>query len=177
MLSKKLRATLKTALLTGLLFIAFVLLLNSLIEKPSVQRFLLSQLSKSIGYKLTVARVELTLWGGIGINARDLKATSFERSESFEASRVRVVLHTGELVMGRVIPSKIHLFQPKIDMAVKEAKGRSNVETGPVLKELIIERLSKYRTVTLEKAHIRIRNFPFELKDLYFFAQQGNETP
>ncbi|MCP4667402.1 MAG: hypothetical protein GY849_13655, partial [Deltaproteobacteria bacterium] len=145
-----------------------------LIEKPSVQRYLLDRLSKAMGYELTVSPIELTLWGGIGISAKNLKARSLTRPESFEAAEVRVFLRAGELVMGRMIPSKIFLLEPKIDMALRKGEGPSRMDTSTVLKDLLVERLSGYRSVILKKAQICIRNAPFELKDFHFYAQQGN---
>lgn len=46
MFRKKLRALLVPALLLFLLLVALILLLNSLIQNPSVQRYLLGEVSK-----------------------------------------------------------------------------------------------------------------------------------
>lgn len=72
--SKKLRPFVVLPVLLFLLFVSLVLLANSLIQKPSVQKAFLDGLSELTGYKIRADEIELYLWKGLGIRVHDFEA-------------------------------------------------------------------------------------------------------
>ncbi len=177
MLPKKLKSILFTTLFVFLLFVVFVLLVNFLIQKPSVQRYLIGHISEATGYDLHADKVEVVFWRGIGINAYDVEARSRIWPESIVASHVRIRLDVRELIRGRVVPSKIFLSQPKIELAIKKGLKSSKPDEISGLKETLMPLLEGFGTVNLEDAHIYIKNFPFELEDLYLNVSQKSKAP
>ena len=130
MFRKKLRAILVPALLLFLLLVALTLLLNSLIQSPSVQRYLLGEVSKAIKYDLSAGQIEISLWGGIGITAHNFKARSRVGPEIIVASRVNVTLDAGKLIEGRVVPTRIFLFRPRVEFAFEKGWDASRARSG-----------------------------------------------
>ncbi|RLC27659.1 MAG: hypothetical protein DRH32_10000, partial [Deltaproteobacteria bacterium] len=93
---KKLRFIILLPVLLFLLFAAVVLLANSLVQRPSVQQFLLVELSKATGYELRTGVIKINFWRGIGLSADNFEARSRSGAESIVASKVRVTLDAGE---------------------------------------------------------------------------------
>ena len=174
---KKLRAILLPTFFVFLLFVLFVLLVNLLIQSPSVQRYLIDHLSEVTGYELHVGKVDVIIWRGIGISAYDVEAKSRIWPESIVASHIRIILDVKELIRGRIVPTKIFLFRPRIELAIK--KGLKPSKPGEVsgLKEMLVPMLAGFGSAYMEEAHICIKNFPFELEDLYLNISQQTKDP
>ena len=177
MISKKLKAILFPAVLLLLLVIASILLANSLIQKPSVQQYLLDQLVESTGFELRAGKIEISLWGGIGITAQDLEAKSRFEPESITASRITVFLDMRELIKGRIVPTRMSLFRPRIEMALEKDWVFSKPGEVSGLKKMILRRLAGLPAVSMKQARVCIENFPFELEDIIFSASQKDEDP
>ena len=177
MISKKLKAVLFPAILLLLLVIASVLLANSLIQKPSVQQYLLDQLAESTGFELRTGKIEISLWGGIGITAQNLEARSRFAPESITASRITVFLDTRELIKGRIVPTRMSLFRPRIEMALEKDWVFSKPGEVSGLKKMILRRLAGLPAVSMKQARVCIENFPFELEDIIFSASQISKDP
>ncbi len=177
MISKKLRAILIPAFLLLLLFIASVLLANSLIQRPSVQQYLLTRVSEVIGFDLHAGKIEISLWGGIGISAHDLEAKSRLDPERITASRVRIGFDAGELLKGRIIPTRMFLFQPRIDLVTEKVWSPSRPGDVSAVKNMLLRRLTGLSAVSMKQAHISIKGLPFELEDANFSASRKSIDP
>jgi hypothetical protein len=177
MIPKKIKAFLLPAVLLLLLAIAFVLLANSLIHRPSVQHYLLSQLAESTGFDLTAGTIDISLWGGIGISAQNLEAKSRFEPESITASRVKILLDTRELLKGRIVPTRMSLLRPNIKMALEHDWVFAKPGEVSGLKKMILRRLAGLSAVSMKQANVCIENLPFELEDIVFTATQKGEDP
>ena len=176
MFRKKLRAILVPAFLLFLLLVALILFLNSLIQSPSVQRYLLGELSKAIKYEISAGQIEISLWGGIGITAHNFKARSKVGLESIVASRVRVTLDAGELIKGRVVPTRISVFRPLVEFAFEKGRGASKPGQVSDIKAMLLQRLAGFPAVSTEDGRIRIKDVPFEIEHFYsnVFQMKGD---
>jgi hypothetical protein len=177
MIPKKLKAFLLPAFLLLLLAIASVLLVNSLINRPSVQQYLLGQLAESTGFELSTGKIDISLWGGIGISAHDLEAKSRFEPESIKATRVKIFLDTRELIKGRIVPTRMSLLRPRIKMTLEEDWIFSRPGEASGLKKMILRRLSGLSAVSMKQAKVCIENLPFELEDIIFSASQKKREP
>ena len=177
MLSKRLKSVLFTSFLLLLFIVASILLLSHLIKKPSVQNHLLNYLSDALGYEVSVGEIELSLWHGIGVGAKNFTARSRTGTETIIATEVRVGLDVGELIKGRVLPTKIFLFQPKIELTIGQDNQSSKPGQASSYKEILGRRLTLLPSISLHEARIVIKNIPCVLEDLYFNMSQNNENP
>jgi hypothetical protein len=177
MIKKKIKAFLLPALLLLLLVIASILLANSLINRPSVQQYLLDQLAESTGFELSTGKIDISLWGGIGITAHDLEAKSRFEPESITASRVRIFLDARELIKGRIVPTRMSMLRPRIKIALEQDWIFSKPGETSGLKKMILRRLSGLSAVSMKQAKVYIENLPFELEDIIFSASQKKKDP
>jgi hypothetical protein len=177
MLSKRLKSILFTTFLLLLFIVASILLLSHLIKKPSVQHHLLNYLSDALGYEVSIGEIELSLWHGIGVGAKNLTARSRTGTETIIASEVRVGLDVGELIKGRILPTKIFLFQPKIELTIGQDSQSSKPGQASSYKEILGRRLTLLPSISLHEARIVIKSIPCVLEDLYFNMSQNNENP
>lgn len=176
MLSKRLRAVLFPSLLLILLLISIVLLLNSLIQRPSVQRYLLAQLSQATGYKLSAREIQLNLWGEIGITASNFEAMSRLGTESIVASRVRIALDAGELLRGRIVPARISILRPAIEIDIENIRGHA-MPGASALEDMLMQTLAAFPSVSLKGARICIKDMPFGFDDFYLDVSQKGSDP
>ena len=95
---KKLRFIIVLPILLFLLFAAAVLLASSLIQKPSVQQFLLAELSKATGYELRTGEIKISFWRGIGLSSDNFEAKSRSGAESIAVSYTHLTLPTKRIV-------------------------------------------------------------------------------
>ncbi|MBW1705424.1 MAG: AsmA-like C-terminal domain-containing protein [Deltaproteobacteria bacterium] len=171
---KKLRFIIVLPILLFLLFAAAVLLASSLIQKPSVQQFLLAELSKATGYELRTGEIKISFWRGIGLSADNFEARSRSGAESIVASKVRVTLDAGELLNKRIVPTKIFLLEPEIDLALKKDWSSAGKAGDSVVRQIFSENLAKIAFISMKKARISIRDFPFALDDVHSDVFQKN---
>ncbi len=163
---KKLKTTLIAFLILLFLCTALVLLLNTLVHNPSVQRYLLGQLSETTGYHHSAGDLKLSFRNGFGFSAQDVVAESQESSQRIKASRLRVALDFSELIKGRIVPSRIFVFRPRIEMAIVKGDGPPKVGDVSVFGEMIIASLSHLRSGSVKQGRLLLKGFPFELEDL-----------
>ena len=155
-----------------LLTIAAFLVANSLITKPDVQRFIIERISDATGFDIRTGEIKLNLWRGIGIFVNELEAKSKEGSESIVASRVIIIFDAGQLLKGSIVPSRLYLFEPKIELAMEEGQLTLKTEEGSSVEKLPPFRIPGIQSVVVDGGFVRIKNVPFHLEDLYFNVQQ-----
>lgn len=180
MFSKKLRTILVLPLSLILFLLLLVVLLNALIQKPSIQRYLLGQISDAIGYELQAGKIEFSFREGLGINAPDLEARSRTGQEKIAASRLMATLDAGELIRGRIVPTRISLYQPKMELPAVSFRERaesgpsstqrrnpiSNLDYFRILRKILDQIPLEFPSFSLKDARISINNLPFTLEGL-----------
>ncbi|GAJ04032.1 unnamed protein product, partial [marine sediment metagenome] len=140
-------------------------------------RYLLGELSKAIKYELNTGDIEISLWDGIGITAHNFKARSRVGPESIAASRVRVTLDAGELIRGRVVPTRIFLFRPQVEFAFEKGWGASKPGQVSDIKAMLLQRLAGFPAVSAEDARVCIKGVPFKFDHLYSNVSQMKGDP
>jgi hypothetical protein len=171
---KKLKPYIILPVLVILLTIAAFLVTNSLIKKPDVQRFIIERISDATGFDIRTGDINLNLWRGIGIFINELEARSREGSDNIVASKVIIIFDAGQLLKGSIVPSRLYLFEPKIELAMEEGQLSLKTEEGSSVAKLPPLRIPGIQSVVVDGGIVRIKNIPFHLEDLYFNVQQRN---
>ena len=155
-----------------LLTAAAFIISNSLISKPDVQRFIIARISDATGFEIHTDEIKLNLSRGIGIFVTGLKATSRDGSENIVASKVIIVLDAGQLIKGSIIPVRLYLFEPRIELALEAGKLSLKTEEGESEGVLPPFKIPGIQSVVVDGGFVRIKDVPFHLEDLYFNVKQ-----
>ncbi len=175
---RRLRAVILPVLLLFSLFMASVLLLNSLIQRPSVQHLLINQLSSTLGCELYTGKIEISFWEGLGFAIQDLKAVSKADQIRVEAPRASVTLDLKELLKRHIHPKRIFLYRPVITLTAGKGSAAAESTKPGDLEEALLRRLGTLGIVRLKGAAIEITDLPFDLQDLDFeLSQRGRDSP
>ena len=176
MFKGKIRSLLKLGLLFSLLIASCILLAHSLIQRPSVQKYLLERLSGALGYEITADEVNLSLWGRIGIQASDFKASSDMGPVNVSISSVTVFLDALQLIKGRLIPTGVELDKPKIELNLDNAK-KSVIGTSEVLSADLFKSLAAFPSLSVREATLSIKDFPYSIGGLSFevYKRSGSD--
>jgi hypothetical protein len=174
---RRLRSILFLTLLLFLFFAGSVLLLHSLIHKPSVQDYLLEQLSDSVGYDIQADRIQLLFWKGIGIRAQDFEIRSTEGAKTFAASRIRITLSLPELIRGHIVPTGLALEDPQIELDIHDGWGFSRSGNSVFLGEKSLKALAGFPYVTMERAHITVKGTSLKTSSLFLRVSRRSSDP
>ncbi len=162
--SKKLRPFVVLPTLLFLLFISLVLLANSLIQRPTVQKAFLERLSASTGYTISIDDIELYLWKGLGIRVHDFEAQQKDGAGRISASQAIVFVDALQLLTGRVALKRLHVQRPIIDLAPSAEAGSGEGRIEENLSSLVL--LPGLDSLTLEKGSLFVRHLPFRFVNL-----------
>ena len=177
MFAKKTKVVILSAFLLLFLFIGSVLLLNELIQRPSVQRYLLEQLSRAVNFEFQTRKMEITFWGGIGVTVHDVEARSLVGPErTLSAPKARITFDALELIQRRFIPRKVYLLRPRMGFAFdKDQKQPLSTENrAKLFKEVVLSGLSGLGLVTIEMGRIYLKDLPLEVN--HFYLNMSQET-
>jgi hypothetical protein len=177
MFLKKIRSLTIPVILLTLLFISILVLANALIQMPSIQKALIDRVSYTIGYDIRTREIELDLWRGIGILIHDFDAKSRHDSNSFSASRVRIILDVRELISGRIVPSSLEMYRPKIDLAVKDELKLPAGSSGFGIKGLSYLWIQGIQSIFIEQGRVNFIGRSFHVEELYLDARQKTPSP
>ena len=177
MFFRKLKGIFIPALLFLVLIVASILLFNFLLQNQTVQAYLLGRFSNVIGYELTTGTMNVSLWGGIGVTAHDLEAKSLTGPEKIFAARIKITLDTGKLLKGRIVPTRVFLFRPHIELAAEKDRKPHRAGQAEYIKEIFSNRLISLSAVSMEKGRISLKDIPFELSNLNLSVSRENDDP
>jgi len=157
--------------------VSLILLANTLIQGPYIQKEILKRISNAIGYDIEADDIELNLWMGIGISANDLSARSRKGSERFTASNVRLDLDIKSLLAGQVVPSSLYLYRPEIELPWE--KG-NDLDSG--LKRFLPEKIPLLlfpgiHSLVIEQGHVTFTGVTFSLEDFDLRANRIASSP
>ncbi len=164
MLPKRIRPFIVLPVLLALLFLSLVVFFSYSIQNPSVQRVLLKRFTEVTGYHVSSKKIEINLWGGLGLLAHELVAKKDKGQEGFTASKARIILDPSQLIRGRIVPISLHLTKPKITLIRKTDEG-----SAPPLFWI-----PGLHSISVEQGTIKLDGFPFDLEDLHLDASQKN---
>jgi len=175
------RKRLKALLLPVLLFLSLTVLLgfllNFLIHADSFQRYILEQLSKTTGYKLSAEKLALNFSNGIGIRAHNFKVHTPEGAEKAGAARIRMNFSLKDLLKGRIVPRNLVILDPEIYLAAEKARGLSFRGKGPLLEKSYAQILAAFPQVSLENAHVVLNDTGLTLKKLNVRLTRKSRDP
>jgi len=177
MFLKKIRFFAVLTILLILFFLSIFFLSNFLIHKPSVQNLLIQKISDATGFDIQTHKIDLSLWRGIGISVLGLEARSRRGPGSVVASKVIVTLDAVKLLRGEIVPVRLYLFEPKIELAVKDEPSSKEPEKKQLVKVPPVYWIPGIQSISMEKGQIHIRNRPYDLKDLYLDVHQESTVP
>ena len=160
MRSGKLRPFVVLPTLLFLLFVSLVLLANSLVQKPSVQKAFLDRLSGLTGYEISLDDVEIYVWNGIGIRAHGFEAHQKEGFGTIHASETIFFLEALQLLRGRVVPKRLHVERPIIDLAPSDESKPFSFAFLPGLDSLTMDKGSLF----IKQSRFRFVNLNLEMK-------------
>jgi AsmA-like C-terminal region len=172
--SKKLRPFVVLPTLLLLLFASLVLFANSLIQKPSVQKALLDRLSEWTGYTISLDATELYLWKGLGIRVHDFQAQQKEGAVRMSASQAIVFVDALQLLRGHVVPKRLHVERPIIDLAPSDHSGGEEGRIEENLFALVL--LPRLDSLTIEKGSLFIKRFPIRFVNLNLEIKRAEAT-
>lgn len=175
MVRRKIKAIFLPLFLFFLLFVACLVLANELIQRPGVQQYFLKELSKSVGYDLRATDIELTLWRGIGISARNLDIRSPEGKPVLSSARIRIHLKGRALLQGRIVPTQLVLVEPVFELAMGSGKVAPAKDDGPDGK--ILGALAAFSSLGLENARLKLKGLPFDLGGLDMNLSRTSRDP
>jgi hypothetical protein len=161
---KKLRPFVVLPTLLFLLFVSLVLFANSLIQKPSVQKAFLDRLSGMTGYEIRLDEIELYLWKGLGIKVYNFEARQKDGFGSIRVPEAIVFVDALQFLGGRVVPRRLHVERPIIDLAPPEESDRKGGKLEERFLSLLI--LPGLDSLTMEKGSLFIRHFPIRFVNL-----------
>ncbi|MBN1275968.1 MAG: AsmA-like C-terminal region-containing protein [Deltaproteobacteria bacterium] len=165
---KKLKAVLLPCLLLFLLFVSIILLLNSLLHKPSVQQYIIKQISQSVGYELRAGDIEISFWGGIGISVTDFGAKSMSGDERITAPMVRFLFDPAGLFKRQILLTSIFLSMPVIELPAPVFLSSHTAANGDDSEfyGIIVQKMARLPAVSLERGEIVIKDYPFRVESL-----------
>lgn len=175
MFSKKIKAVLFPLFLFFLLFAACLIFANELIQRPSVQRYLMRELSGRVGYDLRATHIELNLWKGIGISARDLDIKSPQGASIISASRIRIRLDPRALIRGRIAPTRLVLVEPELELGLdRGVYGPMETTAGD---ENILGALAAFSALGVEKGRVKLKGVSVDVADFNMDLSRTHQDP
>ncbi len=161
------------SLLLALLLASFVLYAHVLIHKPSVQKALVERLSLATGYRIQTGRIELSLWGGVGVLAHTFEASSQAGTERIEAASLHLLLDPGDLLRGRVTPVRLTLVGPRLELEALEADASpAEALAGPAFPWL-----PGLESLSVERGTLKIRDRPYGAEAVRMEVRAGTGAP
>ena len=132
---KRLRALLKPAILLFLLFISCVLLGEALLKKPAFQSYIIEKISHATGYELTVKRMSMNLWHGLGVSLSGVKVEPPDGAFSLSAVNARVIFDLKRLLKRDIVPVALYLDRPLL--VVKGGAAQPSIDIRKSVKRTL----------------------------------------
>jgi len=173
----RLRSILLPLFLLFLLFAGSLLLMNSLVQRPAVQKYLLAKLSDAVGYEIDSGPIEFSLRKGIGVSAPNVHLNLPGEYNSITAARIVFSLDIGELIQGKIHVSGLTLVEPRIQIAMKEGWDPSRSDTPGLLKMIPLTALNAIPSLTLDGASITVRDIPLRGTGLFLRLVRNSIEP
>lgn len=178
MFFRKIRVLALPAVLLVLLFISLILFAHTLIQRQSVQAFLVGRISDAIGVDIRTQKIDLNLFGGIGLSIQGFEAKSRKEGEYIAAERVRVLLDTGDLIRGRITPTSLRLIRPEIELFLGDDFGPPTGREDAGIGSMWILWILKFRSIAVDDGHVTFKARDFSMDALSFQGRQtGSEHP
>ncbi len=177
MSNKKLRSLLVLPLLLVLLCVSLFLFVNTLIQKPSFQDSLIKALASDSGLDIRTTKIEVNLWGGVGLLVHGLEARSRKGTESIVASKVRIFLSKRDLVKGNIVPVRLSLIDPRIEAPWGDDPTGERSGAVRWAKGIPLIWIPSIKSVSVKNGNIVVQNRPLRLSGLQLNVSQIRSAP
>ncbi|MBW2095810.1 MAG: AsmA-like C-terminal region-containing protein [Deltaproteobacteria bacterium] len=167
MSQKRIKSLLFPGILLILLVCTCVLYADFLLQRPSVQRFLVKKVSEAAGYDVKVESFRIYLWRGLKITAHGLTATARNRKEHITASIARIGLDGKALLRGRFVPRSLDLDNPVISISFPRQKEGEKRSLEEILGNVGLLKLAAIRSLSITGGQVNIEGSPFSLQSLF----------
>jgi hypothetical protein len=178
MSQKRIKSLLFPGILAVFFLCACILYVDFLLQRPSVQRFLVEKLSRAAGYDVKVASFHMSLLRGFKITVQGLSASSRDQKEHIAASIARIGLDGKALLSGDIIPRSLDLDNPVISFSLQGQKGGPEASVEEMLGKIGFLKLAAMRSLSITGGQVKIKGSPFSLQSLFLkVSRNGGETP
>ncbi len=149
-----------------LLAVASVLFLNNFLQNPSIRRYILSEISSAIGHEVHTSKIQVNLWGGLGIGADDFEVRPGSGIQRITASKIAVSLDARKLIKGKMVPTRVSLFSPRVELVMEDSGHISKGLKGLDFVGLLGKTLAGFQSVRLNDGQISIRGISIVIEEL-----------
>jgi uncharacterized protein YhdP len=156
----KLRPILITFLLLLILAVISALMLNTLLQKPAVQDYILKQASVKSGYDIRADQMTVYLRKGLGIGLHRVKVSEKAEIKSFAALKVGVYFNITKLLRGNLDIGRIFLLQPRLTLDTSKSAIIDSIE------KTLGTTIEKIPSVSIEEGHIQFQDTPYSVSGL-----------
>lgn len=177
MFIKKIRRIAKTTLLLTLLLCSVLLFLHVLIQRPSVQDFLVKKLSDLTDSTIRTAKIELNLWKGVGILVQGLEAGKKRGGGGIRAAKVRIVLDAGDLMRGKIVPVRMYLIRPVIELDLEKEEALLDPDKGPAAVGLTQFWIPGLELISVSDGQVHFKDRAFFIHGLSGDARLKSSEP
>jgi len=176
MFNKKIRKFIIPPVLVLLFFLSILILANTLIQRKSVQEYLISRIFQGSGLKIKTGKIEIDLLGPLGLSIEDFEALLNKTTGSIKAPRVNVVFDIRRMLKGEFYPSKINLIAPVIK--INSGDNLSNFLKNSQEKHQFFLNKQGMKTLQIEKGQIFFEGHStIKLNDLFLKLSRMDDKP
>ncbi len=159
-------AVLSILLLLSLLFLPRAF--QALSRNRILQNCLLSRAGTFIGYELAVGHIHFDFVGGLRITVNEFSAKSDSDNSKFASASLELTLDAGAIIRGRVVPKRLLLTQPEVELAFakpRETTGMPDFDT--LLSHNFFKILDKIDYVAINAGRILLEDQNLTLDNLF----------
>lgn len=178
MSQKRIRSLLFPGILLLVLICTCVLYAEFLLQRPSVQRFLVEKVSEAVGHDVEVKAFHIYLWKGLHITAHELSVSSKDRKQHIDTQTARIGLMWTALLRGNIIPRSLDLLNPVINISFPVRGEEEKTSLEERLGKIEFLKLAAIHSFSIIGGQVRIKGSPFSLQSLFVrVSREDRKSP
>ncbi len=168
MSSKTVRTIIISGLLAGFVFITIIILTGFLAQRPDVQRYLFKHLSRAIGQKIDVRKVNFGFANGaFRIQVVDLVARSDSGDEYISVPEAGAIFKLSRIIKGNLMPLRTYISRPTVMIAGKRwLKFLQQPDFDTTSPALDLKSFLTFNDLSIKDGNIIIKDMPVRLKNI-----------
>ena len=159
------------------LLLGLVLLGNYLLQQPRVQAFIIKGLADATGFAVKYDKLQFSLRTGIGFSMEGFEAQALSGPDKIRAAKVLVRLHTWELLRKQIRPTRIYLYQSRLETVWPEQVAVAEAGDPFLVRIPSLKWLARLQDLDLEQSEIFFTNRTFALTQLELRVHQRKADP
>jgi hypothetical protein len=169
----KRRIILITLLLLLVLAVASALMFNALLQKSTVQSYILKQASRETGYDIRADRMTIHLWKGLGIGLHEVTVSANAEIKSFAASKIGVYFSIAKLLRGNLDIDEIFLLRPRLTLDIQQEDNGSKTVSVDAIEKNLAPIIEKIPSISIEDGRIQFQGMPYSVSGLSLDISKG----